>query len=55
MLRLDYLLAVKNNQKSLYEDIELFFSEKGKIVSWDEVEETDCGHGRIEVSHATST
>lgn len=43
----DYLLAVKNNQRSLYESIEDTFKlQPGKDVSLSE--ELDFGHGRIE-------
>jgi predicted transposase YbfD/YdcC len=42
----DYCLVVKGNQKSLYEEVEVYFenfqSELGSVV----VE--DCGHGRVE-------
>lgn len=54
-VKADYLLALKNNHKSLYEDVELFFSEKNKIVLWDEFEDLDAGHGRIELRSATAT
>jgi predicted transposase YbfD/YdcC len=42
----DYILQVKNNQKTLLENIEDAFAVK-KIVSIDTTEE--CGHGRVEV------
>lgn len=48
----DYILAVKNNQKTLYEDIVDFFKyaqqESFKNVEYDYFEEVDAGHGRIE-------
>jgi predicted transposase YbfD/YdcC len=40
-----YLLSVKENQKELLEDIECAFKVH---IGYDCVEETDCGHGRIE-------
>lgn len=42
----NYILQVKNNQKTLLEDIEDSFTVK-KIVAIDTTE--DCGHGRVEV------
>lgn len=42
----DYILQVKNNQKTLLENIEDSFAVK-KTVSVDTTE--DCGHGRVEV------
>jgi len=51
----DYLLALKGNQGTLHEDVKLFFSENSKDVVWDEYEDTDIGHGRIEVRKCTAT
>jgi predicted transposase YbfD/YdcC len=45
----DYVLALKENQKSLYEDATLFLDNLDKDVIYDEYEDTDAGHGRIEV------
>ena len=45
----DYVLAVKANQKSLYDDISLYFENLDKDIVYDEYEDTDAGHGRIEV------
>jgi len=49
----DYLLAVKNNQEQLYQDIELFFrlSEENNFAKVDHTYErtVNKGHGRIEV------
>jgi predicted transposase YbfD/YdcC len=42
----DYILQVKNNQKTLLENIEDSFAVK-KVVEIDTTE--DCGHGRVEV------
>jgi predicted transposase YbfD/YdcC len=42
----DYILQVKNNQKTLLENIEDSFAIK-KVVDIDTTE--DCGHGRVEV------
>lgn len=43
----DYVLALKRNQKSLYDDVSLYFQDTDKLdgTSWKEV---DKGHGRIE-------
>ncbi|CAM0117584.1 hypothetical protein RSOCI_04475 [Rhabdochlamydiaceae symbiont of Dictyostelium giganteum] len=48
----DYLLAVKNNQPSLYAELENFF-DQAHAVEWEGVshlfyQELDKGHGRIE-------
>lgn len=51
----DYILSLKENQSSLYQDVKLFFNDKDKMVIWDEFEETDAGQGRIEVRHCTVT
>jgi predicted transposase YbfD/YdcC len=49
----DYVLALKSNQQTLYEDVRTFFEEAG-ARSWQGIEhdydaQTDGGHGRIEV------
>lgn len=49
----DYLLAVKENQPSLYDEMENFFNQ-AHAVGWEEVshslyKETDKDHGRIEM------
>lgn len=43
----DYLLALKENQKALYDDVKLYFSNETKndLLIW---EESDKGHGRLE-------
>jgi predicted transposase YbfD/YdcC len=48
----DYLLAIKENQSSLYAEMENFF-DQAHAIEWEEVshsfcQETDKGHGRIE-------
>jgi len=48
----DYLLAVKNNQQSLYENIEDSFRFL-KMASYDE--DIDIGHGRIETENVLSS
>lgn len=45
----DYVLSLKENQKSLYDDVVLFLNDPDKDVIYDEYEDTDAGHGRIEV------
>ena len=49
----DYVLALKGNQSSLQEDVLLFFEEQQgnswKGCQYDYHEETDAGHGRIEI------
>lgn len=49
----DYVLAVKGNQGNLFEDIRLFFEYGRKNgfgdIPHDSYEETDGGHGRIEI------
>jgi len=48
----DYVIAVKGNQKTLYEDIKYFFNESEKqnfkSVNFDYYEEVGKAHGRIE-------
>lgn len=51
----DYVLAVKDNQKALYNEISKFFTRhkglnyKGRGYDFNQFEETDKGHGRIEI------
>jgi predicted transposase YbfD/YdcC len=49
----DYVLALKSNHPTLYEDVRTFFEEAQvttfRGIGHDFVEETDGGHGRIEV------
>lgn len=49
----DYILALKGNQSSLHEDVKLFFEDKDLIEVLESYEETDGGHGRIEVRKCT--
>lgn len=55
----DYLLAVKDNQRLLHEDIQDFFcaarKEKFRGVSYDYHEATDSEHGRIETRRCWAT
>ncbi|MDX1917481.1 MAG: hypothetical protein SFT68_05845 [Rickettsiaceae bacterium] len=37
------------NHKSLYHDVELFLNDIDRDIIYDEYEDTDAGHGRIEV------
>lgn len=49
----DYVIAVKGNQKTLFEDIKYFFNtaetNNFKHITYDYYEEIDKGHGRIEI------
>jgi predicted transposase YbfD/YdcC len=49
----DYLLAIKGNQRNLYEEVINFFNEKlaggHEDIAAAFQEETDAGHGRVEV------
>jgi len=49
----NYVLAVRGNQKNLHEDVRLFFEDAAENgfenVSHDFHEETDGGHGRVEI------
>lgn len=49
----DYVLALKENQPSLHDDVELLFKEQidsgFKDIKYDYYENTDGGHGRIEI------
>jgi len=55
----DYVLAVKGNQKSLYNDIKLFFKNMGNMKSegfkFEEHKTVDSGHGRIETRRYVMT
>jgi len=57
----DYILAVKDNQSSLHQEIINFFSRhksmeyKGQGYEFKQYEETDKGHGRIEIRKYIST
>jgi hypothetical protein len=45
----DYLLFVKGNQPTLYEDLSLFFREPPlDCLDWRTAQTTDKGHGRLE-------
>lgn len=44
----DYVLALKGNQTSLHEDVELFFADPVLTADCAASAETDAGHGRIE-------
>lgn len=48
----DYLLSLKENQATLYEEVQDFFDHEAKsdfiFVQTDEIEQWDKGHGRIE-------
>lgn len=44
----DYVLALKGNQTSLHEDVELFFADPALTAPCAASAETDAGHGRIE-------
>lgn len=51
----DYILSVKDNQKALHKEIRQFFARhkalnyEGRGYKFDQYEETDKGHGRIEI------
>lgn len=45
----DYILGLKGNQRNLHEDVVQFFADNALLDEMDEYEETDGGHGRIEV------
>lgn len=55
----DYILAVKGNQKSLHQEITRFFTKhkklnyQGRGYEFQHTEETDKGHGRIELRKVT--
>jgi len=51
----DYILALKGNQSSLNHDVRLFFEDNDLTQHLDKYEETDGGHGRIEVRKCTAT
>jgi predicted transposase YbfD/YdcC len=45
----DYILALKKNHSDLYSDVATYFSKIDKCEIYDEFEDTDYGHGRIEI------
>ena len=51
----NYVLALKDNQKSLCEDVKSFFDHLDEETTYYEDENTDAGHGRIEVRTCTVT
>jgi len=51
----DYILALKGNQSSLNDDVRLFFEDDKLIEHLERHEETDSGHGRIEIRKCTVT
>lgn len=55
----DYVLALKKNHKVLHEQVETFFKLEGennfKDIQYDFHEETDKGHGRIEIRKCWAT
>ena len=51
----DYLLSLKGNQRSLHEDVKLFLDDSDMFSMWDEAEQTDAGHGRVEFRHVIVT
>ena len=51
----DYILALKGNQSSLHDDIKLFFGDSNLHENTKSFEETDGGHGRIEVRKCSVT
>jgi predicted transposase YbfD/YdcC len=50
----DYLLTLKRNQKTLFEDVELYFQDKEAEIASTAIT-TDGGHGRIEVRTCRTT
>jgi predicted transposase YbfD/YdcC len=55
----DYVLSLKSNHPTLYEDVRTFFEEasaQGFVgIAHDQIKQTDGGHGRIEVRHLWCT
>jgi predicted transposase YbfD/YdcC len=47
----DYLIAVKGNQKTLFEDVKEYFTDKESLANYDSWSEYDKGSGRIEERH----
>jgi len=52
-----YVLSLKGNQGTLFEDVKLFFNDEAllKRTRTDTCEMTDGGHGRIEIRRAIAT
>jgi predicted transposase YbfD/YdcC len=51
----DYFIGLKGNQGSLYEDVKLFYQEKGDKVQFNSYNNTDFGHGRIQERSCIAT
>jgi predicted transposase YbfD/YdcC len=50
-----YVIGLKGNQESLNEDVRLLFEEKPATLSFAVSEESDKGHGRVEIRKCTMT
>ena len=48
----DYVLALKENQGSLYRDVADFFADPALASACPECRQSDAGHGRVEERHA---
>jgi predicted transposase YbfD/YdcC len=51
----NYILALKGNHSELHDEVTEFLSEKEVQKYWNIAENTDCGHGHIEIRKCTST
>lgn len=51
----DYLLALKDNQKELRDDVSVFLQEQENAGALTQAEHTDAGHGRIEIRQCSAT
>lgn len=50
-----YLPGLKGNQGALHEEVRLFFEDPPEAAAFAHHEETDKGHGRIEIRHCEVT
>lgn len=51
----DYILGLKGNQSSLFDDVKHFFEDKELLKDTVYYEEADGGHGRVEIRKCTVT
>jgi predicted transposase YbfD/YdcC len=48
----DYVLALKGNQGTLHDDVQLFFGDAANVADCPPARQVDAGHGRIETREA---
>jgi len=51
----DYILALKGNHSILHKEVAEFMQDKSNLKNFYQVEDVDCGHGRIETRECIAT